>query len=80
MPYITKDRRFTLYRDPQDFPKNPGELNYLFYSICQEYIRRNRCYQSFNDVTGALENCKLEIYRRMTAQYEDIKREENGDI
>jgi hypothetical protein len=31
-------------------------------------------------VIGALENCKMELYRRKIAPYEDIKIEENGDV
>ena len=49
--------------------------------MVNDYIEQNgKCYQTFNDVTGALENAKLEIYRRMVAPYEDEKIVENGDV
>jgi hypothetical protein len=34
----------------------------------------------YNDVIGALECCKLELYRRMVAPYENTKIKENGDV
>jgi hypothetical protein len=37
-------------------------------------------YQHFNDVLGALEGAKLELYRRRIAPYEDTKIVENGDV
>jgi len=57
-----------------------GELNYLFTMIALEYIsRKGEKYEYYNDIIGALENCKLELYRRKISKYEDIKIKENGD-
>lgn len=33
-----------------------------------------------SEIIGALECCKLELYRRIAAPYEDIKIGENGDV
>jgi hypothetical protein len=60
---------------------HPGNLNYLLTLMCQNYAEYNgNNYQSYNDIVGALECCKLEFYRRAVAPYEDVKIEENGDV
>lgn len=78
MPYIDK-------KDQAKYDANElehcGILNYAINQLVNDYIEQNgKCYQTFNDVTGALENAKLEIYRRMVAPYEDEKIIENGDV
>lgn len=37
-------------------------------------------YADYNEMVGTLECCKLELYRRSTAPYEDKKIESNGDV
>jgi hypothetical protein len=37
-------------------------------------------YANLNEMIGALECCKLELYRILTAPYEDVKIEENGGV
>lgn len=37
-------------------------------------------YQAINDIIGALESAKMEIYRRIAAAYEDQKILENSDV
>lgn len=37
-------------------------------------------YQTYNDMLGALECAKLELYRRKISPYEDTKIELNGDV
>ena len=79
MPYIRKDRRKSLLKG--DIPMNPGELNFLFSTTALNYlIKHGTTYQNINDVIGALEGCKLELYRRVAVPYEDNKIKENGDI
>src|SRR5438045_3727129 len=59
----------------------PGDLNYLFTRLYLRYLRnKGESYQSYNDIVGALECCKLELYRRLVGHYEDEKREANGDV
>lgn len=83
MPYIKGDARDSL-ESPYVWargPLDPGELNYLFTQIGLDYIKRSgERYQYYNDVIGALECCKLEMYRRAIAPYEDTKIAENGDV
>lgn len=60
---------------------NPGELNYIFTEIVKQYMDgHSNNYQTYNDIVGALEGCKLELYRRRIALYEDQKIEDNGDV
>lgn len=78
MPYIK-------HRDRTDLTRlqamNPGELNYAVTQTCLEYLwRKGLSYSALNEVIGALECAKLELYRRGAAPYEDKKIEENGDL
>ena len=78
MPYITSELKAELWKRP---PKTAGELNYMLTGACQDYFRNNGAnYQAINDVIGALEGCKLELYRRLAAPYEDEKIKANGDV
>ena len=80
MPYIKKDYREAL-KDPASVPVDSGGLNYLLTKTCLEYLdARKQSYKYYNDVIGALECSKLEMYRRAIAPYEDTKITENGDI
>ena len=84
MPYIKKEDREqfkeALACVKLKTPKNSGELNYLITKICHLYFEQNLCYQSFNDIMGALEGAKLELYRRKIAKYEELKIIANGDV
>lgn len=76
MPYIQKHLRDYLVMD------TPGQLNYELHMLIDRYIlqRGDSNYTTYNDIIGALECVKQEIYRRMVAPLEDIKIEENGDV
>jgi len=79
MPYIDQASRDSLAGGVT--PINPGELNYLITEICSRYLRtKGERYQTYNDIMGALEGAKLELYRRQIAPYEDVKIIENGDV
>ena len=79
MPYIPKKRRKALEKSLA--PIKAGELNYLFTHLILNYLELNRIsYQSYNDIIGALEGAKLELYARMVRPYEDRKIKENGDV
>ena len=80
MPYIKRDARKKWSIDVDDI-ETPGELNYYITRICIEYTdKHGKSYGTFNDIVGALECCKLELYRRAIAPYEDLKIGENGDV
>lgn len=62
-------------------PETPGELNYAFTQLFHAYLGfTGESYQAYNDILGALEGAKLELYRRRIAHYEDKKIQENGDV
>lgn len=80
MPYITDRARWELAKGDK-VPSNPGELNYTLTTIVHDYLVDNgESYQTYNDIIGALESAKLELYRRKVASYEDVKIRENGDV
>lgn len=55
-----------------------GDLNYL---ITKMLLGTDPItYTQFNNLIGMLECCKLELYRRAVAVYEDKKIKENGDV
>jgi hypothetical protein len=78
MPYITGDRRGWI--DSGCLPETAGELNYAITVLVKSYLGASPNYQRFNDVMGALEGCKLELYRRQISKYEDQKAVQNGDV
>jgi len=96
MPYIKQQDRKRFTYSPQKLGphssvdllvetgkqcSNAGDLNYAFTIIAQKYLREHGLnYQHINDVVGALEGCKMELYRRVAAPYEDDKIAENGDV
>jgi hypothetical protein len=56
-------------------------MNYLFTVIAHRYLlEHGKNYQHINDIVGALEGCKLELYRKVAADYENEKIIENGDV
>lgn len=54
-----------------------GKLNYFLFKLAKIYGMN---YKTYRDFIGELEAAKLEIYRRLTAPYEDKKIKENGDV
>jgi len=78
MPYIKKERRKDVIVSGA---LNAGELNYEITQIINRYlIKKEEKYQTYNDIIGALEGAKLELYRRKIAPYEDMKKDANGDV
>jgi hypothetical protein len=86
MPYIQSIHRSMLKSTTNaitlNSPITVGDLNYLVTHLCNTYIDKQliKNYQTYNDVIGALECCKLEMYRRAVVPYEDEKIKENGDV
>ena len=79
MPYVKKSDRIRL--DDGENAQTAGELNYLITKTVDAYLNREpRNYARFNEVIGVLECAKLELYRRVIAEYEDTKIHKNGDV
>jgi hypothetical protein len=68
--------------DNGGLPETPGELNYMISKTVDEYLVRKGTlrYAHLNEVIGALECAKLELYRRIAVPYEDQKITESGDV
>ena len=83
MPYIEdKELRDELDGVVEELVTNPrydkdGSLNYLLCRLSKALCYDYRTYKQF---IGELEMAKLEIYRRVVAGYEDIKKNQNGDV
>lgn len=85
MPYVKPEERKRILEGGK--PESAGELNYAITVLIREYLREKAHYandplhyEDYNEVIGVLESCKIELYRRVIARYEDEKIEENGDV
>ena len=80
MPYIRREIRPGLDKN-ETTPNNSGELNYKISKLVDEYLSKMGLnYTRINDVLGALEGAKLEVYARIARPYEDKKIKANGDV
>lgn len=92
MPYIKQEYRLTLNDLAEDVVKElkrlneeniteyAGNFNFFISSIMNKLLLGNMSYSIINELIGALECTKLELYRRMAAPYENIKSDTNGDV
>ena len=85
MPYIKQEKREeildSIYANLPFEIKCAGDLNYIISYLCNEYLKINEVsYKNLNELIGALECAKLELYRRVAVPYEDVKIKENGDV
>lgn len=79
MPYIPKSEKNRV--DEDNLITNAGQFNYALNQVISIYIEQNKLnYQTMNDIIGAMECAKMELYRRMVAPYEDKKILQNGDV
>lgn len=79
MPYIQNAVRASL-EDGRKATK-PGELNYQMSQLVRFYIAMNGLsYTTLNAVAGVLSCLSMEVYRRITAKYEDTAMSESGDV
>lgn len=82
MPYVEGKIRQALHPITPLQPITPGELNYVISVLCGNYMMAGGgiSYVKINEVIGVLECAKLELYRRIAANYEDTKKAINGDV
>jgi hypothetical protein len=86
MPYITQADRSLVETQLDLFgldwaPQNAGQLNFLVSTFMQNYMDANGLsYANVNEMVGALECMKLELYRLVAGPYEDIKADSNGPV
>lgn len=79
MPYLTQGekKQFTPSFEPAC---TPGQLNFQITELVRAFLGPEAKYFDINCAIGALECCKLELYRRIAAPYEDHKARQNGDV
>ena len=80
MPYIDKEKRAII--NAGNSPTDPGELNYAITVLVDKYLvaKGGPRYVYLNEIIGAMECAKLELYRRIIGPYEDKKIKIAGDV
>ena len=86
MPYIEPSQRMPL--DPlieklaNALPETEfaGQLNYIISKIAAHLLHEKLSYARVNEIIGAVECAKQELYRRVAGPYEDTKIDQNGDV
>ncbi len=95
MPYVNQPTRDVLDRHLEllalrvrELPRHAqaGALNYVTTRLLLSTLLLDNgfngppTYADYNTAIGVLECCKLELYRRKVAFYEDAKMAANGDV
>jgi hypothetical protein len=67
MPYIKPERRKAILAGAK--PQDAGELNFAITALVDNYLqdKGGLRYSHLNEVIGALDCAKLELYRRVAA-------------
>jgi hypothetical protein len=82
MPYVAQERRPVLDKIVSEMwaakVKADGDLNYILFAYCKRCI--NPSYNNYKNFIGELHQCAVEIERRLLADYENKKIEDNGDV
>lgn len=55
-----------------------GDLNYVLFKFCKYNIVPS--YNNLKNFCGELNECVVEIRRKLLAPYEDLKERENGEV
>lgn len=85
MPYLPSKQRNEVHEDLGEngitfCPENAGELNYVTTMFINNFLEeKGLIYANLNEMIGALECCKLELYRMIGGPYEDVKLKDNGE-
>jgi hypothetical protein len=83
VPYIPQEQRPPVDQVITALPRldNPGQLNYVLTEIIIKYLLENEvCYQTINDIKGALDEVACEFRERVIKKFERLKKKVNGDI
>lgn len=84
MPYIRQEKRDEMFSHIKALSlliTCEGDLNYIISLLAhRELMKSGINYQRINNLIGALECAKLELYRVIAAPYENKKIEENGHV
>lgn len=80
MPYLSPEDKgkFEVYGNKST---KGAELNFQISTLLNCFIvMKGLSYASINEAMGALECAKLEFYRKVAADYEDMKEINNGTV
>jgi len=95
MPYIRKDLREQIDERIEELAvaivqhggnnARPGLMNYALTKLIKDVYRiypptEAPRYHEWNEIVGFMECCKLELYRKGIAPYENEKEQENGPV
>jgi len=81
MPYVSQERRpdlDKLVNHMRHTLKFDGDLNYVLFALCRRAVPLS--YNNIKNFIGELNECAAEIRRRILANHEDRKCEDNGDV
>lgn len=83
MPYIVPQQRERIdeFLDAASI-QSPGQMAYAITRLISSWLgKQDRVgYDQMAVIVGVLETVKLEYYRHEVSFYEDLKKEENGDV
>jgi len=88
MPYIIQPRRQPLIpylefllMELRTLGREDGDINFVITWLLDHfYDLRSTRYSKIKDAEGTLVCVALELYRRRAVEYEDKKRDENGEV
>lgn len=86
MPYLIQTSRERVDEELMELgiqwaPENAAELNFAVSSFIAKHLEtQGVSYSAINEMIGALECAKLELYRVLASPYEDTKMQQNGGV
>jgi hypothetical protein len=81
MPYLGDHRIRRELDSAATFVANSAELNYLFCRLADEYLRLHLLsYDTITAIRGAFKGASEEFERVIAGPYEEMKRQQNGDV
>lgn len=84
MPYIKQENRKKFEEGIKILSKEietSGDFNYVITKLMHDQVKKKGlCYETLNNLIGALTCASIEFSRRVVAPYEDLKIKENGDV
>lgn len=86
MPYLIETTRDRIHdhlceEGTNWYPENAAELNFVTSGFIANFLEHQGVnYANINEMIGALECAKLELYRVLASPYEDMKAEQNGGL
>jgi len=75
-----KDLREKLAEEIGEERATKGDLTYILYALGIEYFTGRKSYTTMSDAISCLIDAAEEIRRTHLNPYEDLRREENGDV